>query len=160
MTLLKAIGSMGAVVIGLATGSARAAEQGEPVPDRLSRTNTPDIETHASGADNTKALQTARSDKEAFVGKELYFSNGQDIGKIKDVRRWSRDGELYMIVAAKPFFNEDVDYAVPVGEVSRVLKDRVELPEGPGDHLRGMEYYPEDFKDMDAGEKIPLVVDE
>jgi len=139
-----------ATLMSLASGAAGAAESATP----------PHIDSHAGGGANTEALQKARADKEAFVGKELFFSNGQDVGKIKDIRRWTRDNELYMIVAAQPFFNEDVDYAVPVGDVSRVLEDRVELPESPGMHLRGMQYYPEDFKDMDAGEKVPLVVDE
>jgi hypothetical protein len=137
--------------------AAEAAGAAEPTPNDADRRH---IESHAGGGDNTEALQLARADKTAFVGKELFFSNGQDVGKIKDIRRWTRDSELYMIVAAKPFFNEDVDYAVPVGDVSRVLKDRVELPESPGMHLRGMQYYPEDFEDVDAGEKVPLIVDE
>jgi hypothetical protein len=143
--------------------TAGAASAAEPAPAPDSTTDSADrrhIESHAGGGDKTEALQLARADKTAFVGKELFFSNGQDVGKIKDIRRWTRDNELYMVVAAKPFFNEDVDYAVPVGDVSRVLKDRVELPESPGMHLRGMQYYPEDFKDMNAGEKVPLVVDE
>jgi hypothetical protein len=112
------------------------------------------VSSLVAGAAN--AEQMAKQSKNAFVGKDLYFSNGHEVGKILDVRRWSRDKQLYMIVAAGPFFNEDVDYAVPVEEISRVADDRVELPEDPGLHLRGMEYYPEDFEDMKADESVPL----
>lgn len=106
---------------------------------------------------NKTMIKLAATNPDAFIGKTLFFINGKKVGKVDGVKRWKRDHNLYLVVAAKPFFNEDVQYAVPVSDLKEIKGDKVLMREDAGKHLRGMEYYASDYSDVNAG--APIIVD-
>ena len=103
------------------------------------------------GADNEEMIKLAQTNRAAFIGKTLYFTNGQEVGKVDDVKRWNQDHNIYLVVAAKPFFHDDVQFAVPVSDLKGIEGDKVLIREDAGDHLRGMQYYAEDYSSVAAG---------
>lgn len=122
--------------------------------------NPNEIDSHAAGAPNTEMLQAARAHPDEFIGKTLKFDGGDEVGPIKDIRRRTQDEHLYLVVDAAAFFNEKVDFAIPVGDLIRFDDKFVYIAMAPGRHLRGMEYYPKDYEDVDAGETGPITVDQ
>ena len=103
------------------------------------------------GTDNEEMIKLAQTNQAAFIGKTLYFTNGQEVGKVDGVKRWNRDHNIYLVVAAKPFFHDDVQFAVPVSDLKGIEGDKVLIREDAGDHLRGMQYYAEDYSNVAAG---------
>jgi hypothetical protein len=67
-------------------------------------------------------------------------------------------------VDATAYFNTPTKYAVAVKDIARLTADRVMMPESAGMHLRGLEYYPEDFTDLadtsPQAQAIPVTEDD
>ena len=93
---------------------------------------------------------------ENFIGKTLVLDDGANavtVGPVIDLRRRVQDQNLYLIVDATAYFNTAVEYAVAVSDVDRIEADTLVIPEAPGMHLRGLDYYPDDY--IDVAEMTP-----
>lgn len=72
------------------------------------------------------------------------------VGPVKDLRRRLQDEQLYLVVDAAAYFNTPVDYAVAVRDLDRIEGDQLIIPETSGMHLNGLDYYPEDYADVEV----------
>ena len=88
-------------------------------------------------------------DPKSYIGKTLRFVRGAAVGPILDMRKRKQDSRVYLIVDATAFFNQSVEYAVPFTDVEGIQADTVLIHKGAGDHLRGMVYYPDDYRALD-----------
>lgn len=105
--------------------------------------------THAvREADTDLALYILNNPAE-FIGRNLTFVDGTVIGPILDLRRKVDDLELYLVVDASAYFNDETTYAVKVQDVESFDEESVKVPEDAGMHLRGQVYYAEDYTDAD-----------
>src|SRR5690606_3940134 len=89
---------------------------------------------------------------QSLVGKTLILNDGLDgitVGPVMDVRRRLQDDALYVIVDASTFFKTPTTYAVAVEDLDKVEDDTLIIPEVAGMHLRGLDYYAEDYTDPD-----------
>lgn len=119
--------------------------EAEPYADR--------IESHASGAANKELMRTAGRSPEQFIGKKVVLEDGRKIGTVLDIQRSLRDNQLYLILDATEFFNNPTEYAVPAQDMRRLQDDTLIIAEYTGMHLRGLEYYEEDY--VGIGDKTP-----
>lgn len=112
----------------------------------------PNANSNASRQADPELLRMAAQEPEKFVGKMLSYDNGNLIGRILNVRRRVDDRNHYLIIDATEYFNSDTEFAVPMNDVARMNDDSVIVLEAEGMHLRGMEYYADDY--VEAGEPI------
>jgi hypothetical protein len=115
--------------------------------------NTVPADTHATQQAPQELLNLAVHEPERFIGKTLILDDGVDtvtVGQVKDIRRRVQDQQLYLIVDAMAYFNTAVNYAVAVSDVDRMEADTLIIPEAPGMHLRGLDYYPADYTEIQA----------
>jgi hypothetical protein len=139
------------------------AAQQEPLEDRAPLSNpqdpvdtTPPIlippDTHASRQAPLELMLEAARQPENIIGKTLVISDGMNdvmVGPILDLRRRLQDEELYLIVDATTYFNTATDYAVALRDVARMEGSRLVIPEAPGMHLLGLDYYANDYTDIE-----------
>lgn len=120
---------------------------------------TPDS-THANREAPQELMNMAVHQPENFIGKTLILDGGANddviVGPIKDIRRRVQNQQLYLIVDATDYFNTQVDYAVAVRDLDRIEEDTVVIPETPGMHLNGMDYYPDDYTEVQPDPVIPV----
>jgi hypothetical protein len=144
-----------------------AAEQGpqdqqeQLTPEQELNTTAP--ATHATQQAPQELLNMAVHEPERFIGKNLILDDGVDavtVGPVKSIRRRLQDQQLYLIVDARAYFNTAVDYAVAVSDVDRIEADTLVIPEAPGMHLRGLDYYPDDYADIEAAPEAPVSEDD
>lgn len=109
------------------------------------------IDTHADGPSNPELMRRATLEPESFTGKQTMLNDGRMIGPIIAVRRSLQDQQLYLIIDATTFFNSPTEYAVPAEDMHSMQDDTLMIAEYTGMHLRGMEYYEEDYEDIDTG---------
>ena len=113
-------------------------------------------DTHATQQAPQELLTMAVHQPENFIGKTLVLDDGANavtVGPVIDLRRRVQDQNLYLIVDATAYFNTAVEYAVAVSDVDRIEADTLVIPEAPGMHLRGLDYYPDDY--IDVAEMTP-----
>lgn len=106
--------------------------------------------THATQEASTELLLRAAREPQAFVGKRLVLVDGPEVTKVGPVtalRKRIDDQELYLVVDAQEYFNSPTLYAIAVRDVERMEGDRLVIPEAPGMHLRGRQYYADDYTD-------------
>ena len=119
---------------------------------------TPPV-THATQQAPDSLLITAAYKPENFIGKTLILHDGANavtVGPVLNLRRRIQDQEIYLIVDATPYFKSAGEYAVAVKDVDRVEADTLVIPEAPGMHLRGLDYYPDDYTDIeDLSSAVP-----
>jgi hypothetical protein len=138
----------------LLPGLVIAAEQ--DLPEQLTpeqELNSVPGDTHATQQAPQELLNLAVHEPQRFIGKTLILDDGVDavtVGPVKDIRRRLQDQQLYLIVDATAYFNAAVDYAVAVSDVDRMEADTLIIPEAPGMHLRGLDYYPDDYTEVQA----------
>lgn len=123
---------------------------GQPDPGNAT---PPPSETHASRQAPTELITQAAREPGTFIGKTLILHDGvssKTVGPVKDLRRRLQDEELYLIVDATAYFNTPVEYAVAVRDLDRIEGDQLIIPETAGMHLNGLDYYPEDYADIDV----------
>ena len=112
-----------------------------------------DPPTHASREASPELVALASREPEQFIGKTLVLHDGVDateVGPVLELRKRIRDQEPHLIVDATAYFNTPTKYAVAIGDVARIEGDQVITPEVEGMHLRGLEYYPEDFTELES----------
>lgn len=109
------------------------------------------IDTHADGPSNPELMRRATQEPESFIGKQTMLNDGRMIGPIMAIRRSMQDQQLYLIIDATTFFNSPTEYAVPAEDMHSLQDDTLMIAEYTGMHLRGMEYYEEDYEDIDTG---------
>lgn len=105
--------------------------------------------THAVREADTDLALYILNNPDEFIGRNLTFVDGTLIGPILDLRRKVDDLELYLIVDASAYFNDETTYAVKVQDVESFDEASVKVPEDAGMHLRGLVYYAEDYTDAD-----------
>jgi hypothetical protein len=111
----------------------------------------PPPETHATQQAPQELLNMAVHQPEKFIGKILILHDGVHavtVGRVIGLRRRVQDQDIYLIVDARPYFNAAVEYAVALNDVDRMDEDRLVIPEAPGMHLKGLDYYPDDYVDI------------
>jgi hypothetical protein len=131
------------------------------VPDTTLTTIPPD--THATRQAPQDLLVMAVHQPENFIGKTLVLDNGTaavTVGPVIDLRRRLQDQELYLIVDAAEYFNTAVQYAVAVKDLDRIEEDKLVIPEAPGMHLQGLDYYPADYTDVEETSSQATVADD
>ncbi|MES2605578.1 MAG: hypothetical protein V4603_11620 [Pseudomonadota bacterium] len=114
--------------------------------------------THATQEAPDDLMEMAAHQPELFVGKTLVLVDGAKItpvGRVLAMRKRLEDQHLYLIVDATQYFNSPTEYAVAVKDVARLEGDRVIIPEAPGMHLKGMEYYAKDYNDEFGADAEP-----
>lgn len=107
--------------------------------------------THASAEAPAELVALSAREPERFIGKTLVLDDGVtavEVGTVLDVRKRIVDQEPYVIVDATTYFNTPTEYAVSVRDLDRIEGERLVTPEVEGMHLRGLEYYPEDYVDI------------
>jgi hypothetical protein len=124
-----------------------AEEQGAEVP-----LDAPgESESHATSAAPAELVALASREPQRFIGKTLVLDNGVDavkVGPVLELRKRIVDQEAYVIVDAAAYFNTPTRYAVAVRDLERIEGELLVTPEVEGMHLRGLDYYPEDFTDL------------
>lgn len=152
-------------VLALAPSPANAAEleteQQEVLPEQ--GIAAPPPETHATQQASQTLLTMAVHEPENLIGKTLVLDDGTDavtVGPVKAIRRRMQDQQLYLVVDATKYFNTKVDYAVAVSDVDRIEADTLVIPEAPGMHLRGLDYYPDDYTDVQTPVAAPVSEDD
>jgi hypothetical protein len=121
--------------------------------------------THATQQAPQDLLIRAVHQPEIFIGKTLVLDNGATavtVGPVLSLRRRLQDQQLYLIVDAAEYFNTAVQYAVAVKDLDRIENDKLVIPEAPGMHLQGLDYYPDDYTDVEdtSTQEISAGVDE
>ncbi len=137
-------------------------DQQEPLPPEQELNITPPA-THATQQAPQELLSMAVHEPETFIGKTLILDDGVaavTVGPVKDIRRRKQDQQLYLIVDAKAYFNTAVDYAVAVSDVDRIEAETLVIPEAPGMHLRGLDYYPDDYADVEPASEAVVSEDD
>jgi len=120
-------------------------------------------ETHAIQQAPQELLTMAVHQPENFIGKTLILDDGTNavtVGPVIDLRRRVQDQDIYLIVDATAYFNSAVQYAVAVSDVDRIEADTLIIPEAPGMHLRGLDYYPDDYTDVVDASSAPTAEDD
>jgi hypothetical protein len=136
--------------------SSEQQQANEPLP------TTPPPDTHANRQAPIELMIKAAGQPEAFIGKTLILHDGMNsktVGPVINVRKRLQDEELYLIVDATAYFNTATEYAVAVRDLDRIEGDKLVIPEGPGMHLHGLDYYPADYADIEV-ETTVLPVEE
>lgn len=108
-------------------------------------------DTHAGRAAPAELIALAGREPERFIGKTLVLDDGVtavEVGPVLDLRKRIVDQEAYVIVDATAYFNTPTEYAVSVHDIDRIEGERLVSPEVEGMHLRGLDYYPEDYVDI------------
>ena len=108
-------------------------------------------DTHASREAPAELIALAAREPERFIGKTLVLDDGVnavEVGPVLDLRRRIKDGVLHVVVDATAYFNSPTHYAVAVRDLDRIDGDLLVTPEAAGMHLRGLDYYPEDYTDV------------
>jgi hypothetical protein len=125
-----------------------AEEQGAEVP-----LDAPEAsESHATSAAPAELVALAAREPERFIGKTLVLDDGVNavkVGPVLELRKRILDQEAYVIVDAAAYFNTPTRYAVAVRDLERIEGDLLVTPEVAGMHLRGLDYYAEDYVDLD-----------
>lgn len=109
--------------------------------------------THASTEAPVELVAMAAREPERFIGKTLVLDDGvtgTEVGPILELRKRIADQDPHVIVDATRYFNTPTKYAVSVRDLDRIEDDKVITPEVEGMHLRGLEYYPEDYTDIES----------
>lgn len=107
------------------------------------------VQSHASGAANRELMSQANRSPEQFIDKKVFLEDGREIGSLLNIQRSLRDDRLYLILDATEFFNTPTEYAVPAEDMRSLQDDTLIIAEYTGMHLRGLEYYEEDYVDID-----------
>jgi hypothetical protein len=110
-----------------------------------------DPRTHASVQASPELLALASREPERLVGKTLVLDDGVtavEVGPVLDVRKRIVDQEVHVIVDATSYFNAPTEYAVSIRDIDRIDGERLVAPEVEGMHLRGLDYYAEDYVDV------------
>ena len=134
----------------------------EAAPDSNSIDPIP-AETHATQQAPQELLTMAVQAPEQFIGKTLVLDDGVNVvtvGPVLELRRRIQDQNVYLIVDAMAYFNSAVQYAVAVSDVERMEADRLVIPEAPGMHLKGLDYYPDDYTDVVEASVAPIAEDD
>jgi len=108
-------------------------------------------QTHASAEAPPELVALAAREPERFIGKMLVLDDGVNatkVGPVLALRKRIADQEAYVVVDASDYFNSPTQYAVSVRDLDRIEGDLLVTPEVEGMHLRGLEYYPEDYTDI------------
>jgi hypothetical protein len=108
-------------------------------------------QTHASSEAPVELVALAAREPERFIGKTLVLEDGTEVievGPVLELRKRILDQEPHLIVDATSYFNTPTRYAVAVRDVDRIEGEQVITPEVEGMHLRGLDYYPEDYTDI------------
>lgn len=109
--------------------------------------------THANRPASNELLQEAALHPVNIIGKTLVLNDGESeirVGPVKDLRKRYQNEELYLVVDASSYFNTPIDYAVALKDVGRMEGNRLVISEAPGMHLRGLEYYADDYTSITA----------
>ena len=120
-------------------------------------------DSHATQQAPQELLTMAVQEPEKFIGKTLVLDDGVNVvtvGPVLELRRRIQDQNVYLIVDAKAYFNSAVQYAVAVSDVERMEADRLVIPEAPGMHLKGLDYYPDDYTDVVEPSVAPIAEDD
>jgi hypothetical protein len=133
------------------------------IPDATLTTTPPD--THATRQAPQDLLVMAVHQPENLIGKTLVLDDGTTavtVGPVLNIRRRLQDQQLYLIVDAATYFNTPVQYAVAVKDLDRIEGDKLVIPEAPGMHLQGLDYYPEDYTEVEdpSAQELPVGEDE
>lgn len=107
--------------------------------------------THASMEAPPELVALVGLEPERFIGKTLVLDDGVtavEVGPVLALRKRIADQEPYVIVDATGYFNTPTEYAVSVRDLDRIEGERLVTPEVEGMHLRGLDYYEEDYVDI------------
>lgn len=118
----------------------------------LANDGSPAHDTHATGA-SVELIALAGREPERFLGKTLVLDDGSNhviVGPVLELRKRIQDQEPHVIVDATDYFNTPTKYAVALRDIDRIEDDTLVIPEADGMHLRGLDYYPEDYTDLDS----------
>lgn len=110
-------------------------------------------QTHASMEASPELVALAAREPEQFIGRTLVLDDGVTavvVGPVLALRKRIVDQDPYVIVDATNYFNSPTEYAVSVRDLDRIEGDKLVTPEVEGMHLRGLEYYEEDYVAIDS----------
>lgn len=108
---------------------------------------------HATSEAPAELVALAAREPDRFLGKTLVLHDGTEavrVGPVLALRKRILDQEAYLIVDATSYFKVPTQYAIAVRDLDRIDADMVRMPEADGMHLRGLEYYPEDFIELES----------
>lgn len=128
------------------------AQQAAPLDDGPASNAVP-TDSHANRPAPRDLLQEAGLRPSSFIGKMLVLhdEDGEmEVGPVLDLRRHKQNQRLYLIVDATRYFKTETEYAVAVNDLTRLEETRVIASEAPGMHLRGIEYYADDYADIET----------
>lgn len=137
----------------IAEEAARESAADAALTANIDDSDAPPASAHANSPASSELVALAAREPERFLGKTLVLQDGPEsveVGPILALRKRVLDQEPYLIVDATNYFNLPTQYAVAVRDVDRIAGDRVLTPEAAGMHLRGLEYYAEDYAELES----------
>jgi hypothetical protein len=154
----------GLLLLALMPAAAMAQQDGviEPQPiveeevvdaEAIANDGSPPPDTHATSEAPVELVALAVREPATFIGKTLVLDDGADavtVGPVLELRKRIQDQEPHLIVDATAYFNTPTKYAVAVRDLDRIEGDTLVTPEADGMHLRGLDYYPDDYTDLDS----------
>ena len=138
---------------------------GEPptVQDRIveeagANADTPrPVSGHTTMEAPPELVALVRREPDQFIGRDLVLDDGVNavtVGPVLALRKRVLDQEPYLIVDATSYFNAPTQYAIAVKDLDRIEAGKFVMPEATGMHLRGFEYYPGDFTELESTEEV------
>jgi len=114
---------------------------------------SPPPNTHATSPAPPELVALAAREPERFLGKIVVLVDGVNkvtVGPVLALRKRVLDQEPYLIVDATAYFKAPTQYAVAVRDLDHIESNRLIMPEADGMHLRGLEYYEEDYTALES----------
>jgi hypothetical protein len=112
---------------------------------------------HATTPASPELVTLVTREPEQFIGHTLVLDDGVNavhVGEVLALRKRVLDQEPYLVVDATSYFNAPTQYAVAVKDLDRIEDGLLVMPEADGMHLRGLEYYEEDYAELETAEDI------
>jgi hypothetical protein len=108
---------------------------------------------HATIPAPPELVALAAREPEQFIGRTLVLDDGVnavEVGPVLALRKRILDQEAYLVVDATSYFKSPTQYAIAVKDLDRIEDGLLVMPEADGMHLRGLEYYAQDYAELET----------
>ncbi len=132
---------------------------GEQSTDEVAanKSSQPPVSGHTTMEAPPELVALVQREPDQFIGMQLVLDDGVKaitVGPVLALRKRVLDQEPYLIVDATSYFNTPTQYAVALKDLDRIEAGTLVTPEAAGMHLRGFEYYADEFIDLESVEEI------